>query len=116
MSNASTQAGSRYGKMLGVGADEKAQIVARIKGARERAGLYQRGAADALGVSVRAYQTWEHSVVPWPRIQDIAALFGVKPEWILYGDQPAPVEEEIKLLRQEIADLRAEIRNLAGSD
>lgn len=68
-------------------------IGARIRQARDEAGLTQEQLADmAKGFSKRSLQDYEAgTTIPYKHMQEIAALTGKKPEWIIHGDpEPQP--------------------------
>lgn len=69
---------------------QQAEICARIKQAREEAGMTLEDMADALGVTQRAYWNYEHIRVPFKRLGDIEELTGKSQGWLLRGESPAP--------------------------
>ena len=56
----------------------------RIKTLREaRPGFTQEAAAEAIGVTLRAYQAWEAGGgIKWDNVKLIAALYDVEPEYL----------------------------------
>ena len=91
------------------------QICARIKQARIEAGFTQQEIADLLNMTMRGYQNYESSRVPFRELDKIADLTGRSQEWFLRGDdevtattQPEvlarldQLEASVESLRQEI--------------
>lgn len=54
-----------------------------IAAERARAGLTQEQLADKLGVTRKTLYNWELSGIPEDKIQLMADLFGVSPEYLL---------------------------------
>lgn len=71
---------------------ESEKIGARIRQARDEAGMTQEQLADvARGFSKRSLQDYETGVtIPYKHMQEIAAITGKEPEWILHGDPEPP--------------------------
>ena len=103
---------------------DRAQISARMKDAREQAGLTQREIADLLLTHYRTVQEWENiknANVPWDRLEDWARATGVSRDWLLTGQDaihPPPTEEVRETLRllaetaKSLVDLLTEQRQL----
>jgi len=68
--------------------DERLQseICARIKQARIEAGFTLQEAADTLGVTLRAWQNYEATRVPFRSLTRIAEITGVSEPWLLRGE------------------------------
>lgn len=68
--------------------DERLQseICARIKQARIEAGFTLQEAADTLGVTLRAWQNYEATRVPFRSLTRIADITGVSEAWLLRGE------------------------------
>lgn len=54
-----------------------------IAAERARAGLTQEQFADKLGVTRKTLYNWELSGIPEDKVQLMAELFGVSPEYLL---------------------------------
>lgn len=67
------------------------QIGARLKAARDRAGLGQKDIATVCGVSVQAVSQWESgkNEAPYSCIKQIARRTGTDLAWVLTGSVPA---------------------------
>lgn len=88
---------------------EEAEIRARIKRARNEAGLSQEQLADLLAVHPKSVQNYENDHVPWRRIRDIAAITGRSAQWLLHGED-APGGDET--LDERLAALEAKLDRL----
>lgn len=72
---------------------EAEAISARIKQARQEAGLKQWQMAELLEVIPRTVQNYEEFRVPWDKLGKIAEVTGKSVEWLLHGDAgPAPLD------------------------
>lgn len=82
--------------------DEQLQreICARIKQARIEAGFTQQEAADTLGITMRAYQNYEASRVPFRALSRVVEIFGVPEPWLLRGGDPAEAGSTLGLLQE----------------
>lgn len=72
---------------------EREAIAARIRQAREEAGLSQTEMAEAIGVIPRTYQNYESLTrprTPWGSMNDIAKITGKSTEWLIHGDNATP--------------------------
>lgn len=89
---------------------EKAQISARIKQAREMAGLTQDELGDLLEprVKQRTIANYESIRVPWDYLHQIAEHTGRTWEWLVYGEQPAS-PEELEGLRAAVEGLQRDV-------
>lgn len=92
-------------------------ICARIQQARKEAGYTQQEMADLLGMTMRGYQNYESTRVPFRWLDKIAELTGKSQEWLLRGDveQPAeatPSRSELLELKQETQATRAAVESL----
>lgn len=67
----------------------QAEICARIKQARMEAGFTLQEAADTLGVTLRAWQNYEATRVPFRSLSRIADMLGVQEVWLLRGEPSA---------------------------
>lgn len=68
----------------------KEQIAERLRQAREAAGITQKEAADALGVTVQAISSYERAVtrVDVESLGTLCALYGVSVDSIVNGTSP----------------------------
>jgi transcriptional regulator with XRE-family HTH domain len=67
---------------------EPEEIGARIKDARERAGLRQEDLADLIGMSTRQVQNYEAGMSKqYSKLKGIAEATGATVEWLLHGDE-----------------------------
>ncbi len=49
--------------------------------------------AAEVGVSLRAYQQWEAGGgIAWSNVQALAEFYGVSPQWLLNGEEPAATD------------------------
>ncbi|WP_341368854.1 helix-turn-helix domain-containing protein [Yoonia sp. BS5-3] len=87
----------------------------RLAGAREAAGLRQKGLAEKLGVKVTTVIGWENDLKEprANRLQMISGILGVSLSWLLTGegDGPEAPEEEV-VMSDDLLDLLAEMRAL----
>lgn len=93
---------------------EPQEIGARIKRARELAGLRQEDLADIINVSNRTVQNLEAGdVKPYVHLGRIADALNVTQEWLLHGDPDTEATEtELSQLRAEIGVLRRMLEEL----
>lgn len=87
--------------------EQQAEICARIKLAREEAGMTLEEMADALDVTERAYWNYENNRVPFRRMAEIAAITGKSQDWLYRGEQS--VEPSDPALLQDVAKGIAEL-------
>lgn len=67
----------------------RAEICRRIGQALKTSGLTQRELAGLMHVHTNTVQNWssaKKAIVPWDRLDEIAAATGVTREWLMYGD------------------------------
>ena len=89
-------------------------ICSRIQQARKEAGYTQQEMADLLGMTMRGYQNYESTRVPFRWLDKIAELTGKSQEWLLRGDleaatpslTPAVVVDRLDQLEQSVESLR----------
>jgi type II secretory pathway predicted ATPase ExeA len=91
---------------------EKAQISARIKQAREMAGLTQDELGDLLEprVKQRTIANYESIRVPWDYLHQIAEHTGRTWEWLVYGEQTSPAE--IAALLEAMAQIQDAVEEI----
>lgn len=76
---------------------------ARIREARERAGLSQAALGEAVGVRAPTVFRWERDQITpeLPRIARLAEVLGTSESWLLYGVEPGthvePVSDDLPL-------------------
>jgi len=69
------------------GGDYRDRVSARIRAARETAGLSQTQLAQRLGVADKQVSRWEHGTMPRPAtLERIAAELGVTANWFFRDD------------------------------
>lgn len=76
------------------------EIRARIKQARERAGISQEEMAALMGVIPRTQQNWESAQgksakVPWERLNEISDVTGATVRWLIHGDDEEHYDGEL---------------------
>lgn len=82
-------------------------ICARIKEAREAAGLTQEQFGDLLNVTKRTIGYYEKETVPWDRMNEISEITAKPLRWLLHGDDWLSGNEwsELKEIRSKLDDL-----------
>lgn len=97
--------------LLLVNVFEPEAIGARIKQAREEAGLRQEDLADLLEVSTRTVQNYEAGASkPFKHLNDIAAATRVTTQWLIHGERDRlSREEEVSGLREELGEVRGQL-------
>lgn len=68
----------------------------------------QPAIADAVGVTLRAYQHWEAGGgISWDNLQGLAEHFGVTENYILYGTNEGPGhrQEQLDRIEEKLDDL-----------
>ncbi len=96
---------------------ETATFGDRLAGAREAAGLDQKGLADKLGVKRSVIQAWENDLKEprANRLQMVAGVLSVSMSWLLTGEGDGPdAPDEESQLSSDLVDLLAEMRALRG--
>jgi transcriptional regulator with XRE-family HTH domain len=94
-----------------------ADICARIKQAREEAGLTQEHFGDLLNVTKRTVGYYEKEIVPWERMTEISDITGKPLRWLLHGDDWLSEGELAQLseIRQKLDALLAAIQPAAAA-
>lgn len=67
--------------------------------------------AEAIGVTLRAYQSWEHgdSGIAWRNLHALAEYHGVSENYILYGEQkPKGAETQMDRIEAKLDQLLAQ--------
>ncbi len=96
---------------------ETATFGDRLAGAREAAGLDQKGLADKLGVKRSVIQGWENDLKEprANRLQMLAGILSVSISWLLTGEGDGPEgPDEEGQMTSDLADLLTEMRALRG--
>jgi transcriptional regulator with XRE-family HTH domain len=92
---------------------EAATFGDRLAGARDAAGLSQKGLADKLGVKQAAIANWENDTKEprANRLQMLSGLLGVSMTWLLTGEGEGLEEplEEVSF-SSDLMDMMAEMR------
>lgn len=85
---------------------EAEEIGARIKRARELAGLTQEELAALASFSKRSLQDYETGVtVPYKHLRELGMLLGKPVEWFLGQADSPDVREELAALRDKVDEL-----------
>lgn len=87
---------------------ELAEICARLKLAREQAGLSQEAIGEMLDppVGQRAVANYEKSRVPWRYLGQWAEITGTTRPWLMHGEQAAELPEAVE---RRLAGLEARL-------
>jgi transcriptional regulator with XRE-family HTH domain len=69
----------------------------------------QRVIAEALHVETRSVQHWERGLgISWPKLEALAAYYGVTTNWLLYGDErPEGARSQIDHIEAMLEELLA---------
>ena len=89
----------------------------RLAGARDAAGLDQKGLAAKLGVKLAVITSWENDLKEprANRLQMLAGILGVSMSWLLTGEGEGPeAPDEQSEMSDDLQDLLAEMRALRG--
>lgn len=90
---------------------QRENVCGRIAEARREAGLTQQEMADALDVTLRGYQTYEASRVPWRRLDQIAEITGKSKQWLIHGTKPDEPQQEPAPVSAEIVEAMGALTN-----
>lgn len=96
---------------------ETATFGDRLAGARDAAGLDQKGLAGKLGVKSSVIQGWEDDLKEprANRLQMLSGILGVSMSWLLTGEGDGPdAPDDDGPMSSDISDLFAELRALRG--
>jgi len=90
---------------------ELAEICARLKLAREQAGLSQEAIGEMLDppVGQRAVANYEKVRVPWRYLSQWAEITGTTRPWLIHGEQAAELPEAVE---RRLAGLEARMEGL----
>ncbi|WP_108815217.1 helix-turn-helix domain-containing protein [Loktanella sp. Alg231-35] len=94
---------------------ETATFGDRLAGAREAAGLDQKGLASKLGVKQAVIVSWENDLKEprANRLQMVSGILGVSMSWLLTGAGEGPeAPEDLGGVGLDVLDLLAELRGL----
>jgi transcriptional regulator with XRE-family HTH domain len=97
--------------------EETATFGDRLAGAREAAGLDQKGLAAKLGVKQAVIAGWENDLKEprANRLQMVSGILGVSMSWLLTGGGEGPeAPEDLGGVSVDVLDLLAELRGLRG--
>jgi transcriptional regulator with XRE-family HTH domain len=90
--------------------DQAKQIGERIVRARNEKGIKQKELADLIHVTARAVTDWETGkVVPWTRMDDIAAILEKPKTWLLHGEEGPLDTSELRRLMEQVAESQRDI-------
>lgn len=87
----------------------------RLAGARDAAGLDQKGLAEKLGVKPVTIAGWENDLKEprANRLQMLSGILGVSLSWLLIGEGDGPeAPDENLVMSGDVVDLLAEMRAL----
>lgn len=86
----------------------------RLAGAREAAGLDQKGLAEKLGVKLVTIAGWENDLKEprANRLQMMSGILGVSLSWLLTGEGDGPEAPEDAVVSDDVLDLLTEMRSL----
>lgn len=94
---------------------ETATFGDRLAGAREAAGLDQKGLASKLGVKPAVIAAWEDDLKEprANRLQMVSGILGVSMTWLLTGAGEGPeAPDDASPMTDDLVDLLAEMRGL----
>jgi transcriptional regulator with XRE-family HTH domain len=97
--------------------EETATFGDRLAGAREAAGLDQKGLAEKLGVKTSVIAGWEDDLKEprANRLQMLSGILGVSMSWLLTGAGNGPeAPDDEAALSIDLLDMLAEMRALRG--
>lgn len=97
--------------------EETATFGDRLAGARENAGLDQRGLAAKLGVKHSTIAAWEEDLKEprANRLQMLSGILSVSMSWLLTGEGEGPdAPNDDAAMTGDLADLLVEMRALRG--
>jgi len=89
----------------------------RLAGARDAAGLDQKGLAEKLGVKLAVIQAWEDDLKEprANRLQMVSGIIGVSMSWLLTGEGEGPdAPDDDNPMSSDLIDMLAEMRALRG--
>ena len=87
----------------------------RLAGARDAAGLDQKGLAEKLGVKTAVIRAWEEDLKEprANRLQMVSGILGVSMSWLLTGGGEGPdAPEDGSVMTNDLVDMLAEMRAL----
>jgi transcriptional regulator with XRE-family HTH domain len=88
------------------------EVAARIKQAREEAGLTQDDLADAIGIGMRQVQNLEAATSkPFKHVVKISEATGRSVEWLLHGE-PEATSDRLDQALEQLAALQAQVAAL----
>lgn len=83
--------------------DDRAAVARRIVQARNELGIKQKEFAELAHVTVRTITSWETGeVIPFKRLDEIAAILQKPKQWLLHGDDSSDPSGEIKDLMERL--------------
>ncbi len=89
----------------------------RLAGAREAAGLDQKGLSSKIGVKLSVIEGWEQDLKEprANRLQMVAGILGVSMSWLLTGQGEGPdAPDDVNTLDSDVHDMLTELRALRG--
>jgi len=115
MTDSKQQEGGQMTDDQGWFSEDAATFGDRLAGARDAAGLDQKGLAAKLGVKTVTISGWENDLKEprANRLQMLSGILGVSLSWLLTGDGDGPeAPEDAVVLSSDLVDLLAEMRAL----
>lgn len=106
--------------------EEQEPMGARLRRARDAAGLGRPELEKLSGINRKNIQNWEEGLKATPlfrqNVKLLAEILEVDPEWLRHGDQPkesagdAVLADEVRAVRAEVARLERKLDRLLGGD
>ncbi len=94
---------------------ETATFGDRLAGARDAAGMNQKGLAEKLGVKTAVIAGWEDDLKEprANRLQMVSGILGVSMSWLLTGEGDGPdAPDDANAMSDDLQDLLTEMRAL----
>ena len=115
MTDSKQQEDNRMTDDQGWFSEDAATFGDRLAGARDAAGLDQKGLAEKLGVKLVTIAGWENDLKEprANRLQMLSGILGVSLSWLLTGEGDGPeVPEDAVVVSNDLLDLLTEMRTL----
>lgn len=115
MTDSKQQEDNRMTDDQGWFSEDAATFGDRLAGARDAAGLDQKGLAEKLGVKLVTIAGWENDLKEprANRLQMLSGILGVSLSWLLTGEGDGPdAPEDAVVVSNDLLDLLTEMRTL----